>query len=235
MLSEEPPRGQRISTSRVKKKVKKFLQEKGIKWRFNLARAPWWGRLFERLVGSMKSVPRKVLKNSRFDYEELETVIVEVEGTLNNRPLTYDYDEVHAEMLTPSHLLDGHRRSIFPDEGVAEEEFVDERRRMEFLTRKKLHFWNRWLCEYLNDLHEHHRVKGRQTRPIEKREIVLVEQENVPRGKWRLAKVERLIKGSDDISRGARVRVVNTRGKVLIPSMPDPEIIPHGNSNLSIK
>ena len=59
-----------------------FLQEKGIKWRFNLARALWWGGLFERLVGSMKRMLRKVLKNNRFDYEELETIIVEVEQTL---------------------------------------------------------------------------------------------------------------------------------------------------------
>ena len=105
--------------------------------------------------------------------------------------------------------------SILPDEGVAEEKFVDERRRMEFLTRKRLHFWNRCLREYLTDLREHHRVKGRQTRPTEEGEIVLVEEENVPRGKWRLAKVERLIKGSDDIACGARVRVINRCGKVL--------------------
>ena len=65
------------------RKVQKFLQEKGIKWRFNLGRAPWWGGLCERLVGSMKRVLRKVLKNNNFDYEELETIIVEVEGTLH--------------------------------------------------------------------------------------------------------------------------------------------------------
>ena len=91
-------------------------------------------------------------------------------------------------MLTPSHLLYGHRMSTLSDEGVAEEEFVDERRQMEFPTRKKLHFWNKWLSEYLTDLREHHRVKGRQTRPIEEGEIALVEDENVPRGKWRLAR-----------------------------------------------
>ena len=66
----------------------------------------WWGGLLERPV---KRVLRKVLKNNHFDYEELETIIVEVEGTLNNRPLTYYYDEVHAEMLTPLHLLHGYR------------------------------------------------------------------------------------------------------------------------------
>ena len=31
------------------REVKKFLQEKGIKWRFDLVRTPWWSRLFERL------------------------------------------------------------------------------------------------------------------------------------------------------------------------------------------
>ena len=98
---------------------------------------PWWGRLFETLVGSLKRVLRKALRNSCFDYKELETIIVKVEGTLSNRPLTYDYNEVHAEKLTPSHLLYSHRMSTLLDEAVFEEKFVDERRRMEFLTRKK--------------------------------------------------------------------------------------------------
>ena len=207
------------------REMKKFLQEKYIKRRFNLARAPWWGGLFERPVGSMKSVLRKVLKNSRFDYEELETIIVEAEGTLNNRPLTYDYDELHAEILTPSHLLHGYRMSTLPD-GVVEEEFVDERRRMEFLTRKTLHFWNRWLREYLTDLREHPRVKGRQTRPTKEKEMVLVQEENAPRGKSRLAKVERLIKGSDDNARRARVRVVNRCCKVLYLQCPIQKLYP---------
>ena len=48
----------------------------------------------------MKRVLRKVTKSSGFDYEELETIIIEAEGTLNSRPITYDYDEVHAVMLT---------------------------------------------------------------------------------------------------------------------------------------
>ena len=41
---------------------------------------------------------------------------------------------------------------------------------------------------------------------------MLVENENVLRGKWKTAVVEELIKGSDGEIRGASVRLVNTKG-----------------------
>ena len=34
--------------------VKQYLERQGIKWRFNVPRAPWWGGLFDRLVRSMR-------------------------------------------------------------------------------------------------------------------------------------------------------------------------------------
>ena len=42
-------------------------------------------------------------------HEELLTILVEVEVTLNNKLLTYSYDEVEVEVLTPSHLIFGRR------------------------------------------------------------------------------------------------------------------------------
>ena len=38
------------------KEVKNSLTNKGIDWRFNLERAPWWGGFFERLIGLVKVV-----------------------------------------------------------------------------------------------------------------------------------------------------------------------------------
>ena len=32
-------------------------------------------------------------------------MLMEVECTLNARPLTYEYNKVHGEVLTPSHLM----------------------------------------------------------------------------------------------------------------------------------
>ena len=93
--------------------VRAYMQDNCVKWQFNLERAPWWGGFFERLVGLVKRCLRKVLGNAKLTFEELLTTLVEVEGTLNSRPLTYIYDEVENDVLTPNHLIFG-RRSFGP-------------------------------------------------------------------------------------------------------------------------
>ena len=55
-------------------------------------RAPWWW-VSGRLVSSTKRCLKKTIGRSSLSYEELRTVLLEVERTLNNRPLTYLYDE----------------------------------------------------------------------------------------------------------------------------------------------
>ena len=70
----------------------------------------------------MKRCLRKVLGNARLTFDELFTVLIEVEGTLNSRPLTYDYQEEGEEILTPSHLMFGRRIKTMPDEIIEDEE-----------------------------------------------------------------------------------------------------------------
>ena len=61
------------------------------------------------MAGSVKRCLRKASGNSRLSKDELLTVLVEIEGTLNSRPLTYEYNEAETETLTPSHLIFGRR------------------------------------------------------------------------------------------------------------------------------
>ena len=56
-------------------------------------------------MGSVKRCLRKVLGNASLTQDELTTVLVEVEATLNSRPLTYQHEEIDSQILTPSHLL----------------------------------------------------------------------------------------------------------------------------------
>ena len=51
------------------------------------------GGFFERMVGCVKQCLRKALGKARLTQDELEIVLVEVECTLNSRPLTYEYDD----------------------------------------------------------------------------------------------------------------------------------------------
>ena len=58
---------------------------------------------------------RKILGKVQVTYEELLTVLIEVEGVINSRALTYVYPEVTEEPLTPSHLVIGRSLNTLPD------------------------------------------------------------------------------------------------------------------------
>jgi hypothetical protein len=62
------------------------------------------------MVRSVKRSLRKTLGNARLTSDELNTVLVE--GTLNARPLTDEYEEFDGEVLTPSHLIYRYGRAI---------------------------------------------------------------------------------------------------------------------------
>lgn len=49
------------------------------------------GRFWERLVKCIKTPLKKELGRSTLDFEELRTVLVEVESVVNARPITYTY------------------------------------------------------------------------------------------------------------------------------------------------
>ena len=103
-------------------KIRAELQNKRVTWRFNLERAPWWGGFFERMVRSVKRCLRKVLGNAKLTVEELSTVLVEVEGTLNARPMTEEYEEFESEVLTPSHVIYGRAINFIPERQGAKQE-----------------------------------------------------------------------------------------------------------------
>ena len=89
--------------------LKAFNMRSGTVWRFILAKAPWWGGLFERLICSSKRCLRKRVRNCTLTHDEFYTVLVQTEGVLNSRPLTYfDEDDIE-DLFTPIHLYCGHR------------------------------------------------------------------------------------------------------------------------------
>ena len=204
-----------------------YLGTTRVEWKFNLERAPWWGGFFERMVQSVKRCLRKVLGNARLTFDELLTTLVEVEGTLNSRPLTYAYDEVGSEPLTPSHLMVGRRLMSMPvgnDSDESEEGYCS--RRFQYLSKKKQHFWNRWRREYLADLREFHRGKREGSeRVVEKGDVVIVHEDNVKRGNWKMAVVEELIARRDGVVRGARVRLAQ-KGRAVFLSRPVQKLYP---------
>ena len=172
--------------------VRRHLANKGVKWTFNFKRAPWWGGYFERLVQSVKRCLKKILKNAKVTSEELQTVLVEIESTLNSRPLTFaSSGEIEAH-LTPYHLLCGRRLLAMQDQEeieISQPNAEEARGRVALLERQKDHFSIRWRNEYLLELRNSHRLKTRdaenQTVPVG--DVVIVHEHGLHRGLWKLA------------------------------------------------
>ena len=96
--------------------VKQYLANRQVDWQFVMKRAPWWGGFWERLVRSVKRCLKKSFGRSLLTFEELRTLVVEIEATLNNRPLTYIYDDEEglSYPLTPADLIYGRQIATMP-------------------------------------------------------------------------------------------------------------------------
>ena len=66
---------------------------------------------------SIKKPLKKILGRSTLSFDVIRTVLVEIEGVLNSRPLTYMYDdkELISYPLTPSDLIYGRRITSTPN------------------------------------------------------------------------------------------------------------------------
>ena len=171
------------------KEVKKYLTASRIKWTNILSKAPWHGSIYERLIKSVKRSLKKILRNASVTQDELYTLVVEIEGTLNNRPLTYLSVEEFDKALTPSHLICGRRLESLPDREIKDvtEENLNRKlllKRQEFIAKLLSHWWNRWKHEYLVDLRESHNLStkriGQPT--IAVGDVVIVHEDETPRG-----------------------------------------------------
>ena len=190
--------------------LKRLLAEYSISWKYNVALAPWWGGFFERLVKSTKRCLKKSLGTARVTYEELLTVIVETEGILNSRPLTYVSDEmrdllISLQLVIGRRLLNSHGNAKQPRAGYT---VRDLSRREKYLNTLLLHFWKRWQKEYLTELRVHHNYKSSNRKlTIKIGDVVCVYKGKAPRQLWSMGVVKSLITGRDGYHRGAVVTV----------------------------
>ena len=99
---------QLLKDSVTQQAIADFCSSQHIQWKFIPERAPHFGGLWEAAVKSMKVHLRKIVGDVKLSFEELATVLTQVEACLNSRPLTPlpDADDGF-EALTPGHFLVG--------------------------------------------------------------------------------------------------------------------------------
>ena len=91
------------------------LTGKGCQWRFTPARAPWFGAIWERTIGIVKAALKKVLGRALVTVSELQTILLEIEMAVNDRPLSYTSASIDDPLpISPSMLIRGRQLTPFP-------------------------------------------------------------------------------------------------------------------------
>ena len=213
-------------------KVKAFLLQERITWNFNVPRGSWWGGFFEIIVKLVKRCLRKILRNARLTFEELETILAEIEAVLNSRPLIYSHDEL-SEPLTPLMLVTGKRllnkdNDVLYDVTMANEDTNTLNRRARYLCKLLSYFRGRWRREYLTSLREHHNclLTKKLVRPVQCGDIVNVYDEKIKRQLWNIGRIKELLPGRDGQVRSAIVRTMDKSKKPVNLIRPVQKFIP---------
>ena len=194
------------------------LTRQGVRWQFITERSPWEGGAWERMVRSVKRCIVKVVGRAMLSFNEMSTILVEIEGVINSRPITYVHDDSEGVSypLTPSHLINGRNLAHLPHnryyELISTYETLSNRAKYNRLLLS--HFTKRWKNEYLLGLMEACRPRSQAREPvISTGDIVLIKNEQTKRSFWKLGKIVELFPGTDGSIRSAKVQIVNDQGK----------------------
>ncbi|GBO40248.1 hypothetical protein AVEN_164417-1, partial [Araneus ventricosus] len=203
--------------------LKKFVGIHEITWQFIPPHAPWWGGFYERLMRSIKEPLRKILGRASLSFEEMTTILAEVELVLNHRPLTYTSNDLDEPLpLTPAHFLfpgqenlsyPVHFLEIFTNQPSTKENLT---RRVVYQTKLLRHIWGKWKNNYLMQLRNAHNfVNSFPVRDLKKGEVVLLEGTTKSKFLWPLGVIEDVIVGRDGHIRSCIVRT--SKGQLKRP------------------
>ena len=199
------------------REVTDFLRHYDISCEFILQKSPWWGRFYEKLIDITKMSLKKVVGKARLSYDELVTVICEVDNSINLHPLTYLTEENYQTLLTPYHLLYGWNINDRNEPlNNIETNQTSAIVRVKHLQTVLEHFKKRFCVEYLLSLHEKHSYVKNKTSSqhyLKEGDVVLIKENSIPWLSWKKGVIEKLSIGNGKNVRGASVQTTWEIGK----------------------
>ncbi|GJQ73837.1 hypothetical protein Trydic_g18774 [Trypoxylus dichotomus] len=143
--------------------------------------------------------------NVSITFEELLTVLTQVEGILNSRPIfpmSSDPNDLNA--LTPGHFLIGRPISYLPQPNLLEvkENNLSRYQRLQQMTQ---HIWTRWSREYISELQQKTKWKS-NLGSINAGDIVVIKDDHLPPSRWKLGRITEVQPGKDNVVRVVTIR-----------------------------
>ena len=186
--------------------ISEFCAMQNITWKFIPERTPHFGGLWEAAVKAMKSRLKRVIGETKLNFEEFSTVLTQVEACLNSRPIApLPCDGDTLEPLTPGHFLIGRPLEALPDP-PASYRSISLLKRWHLCQNLIRHFWKRWVGEYI-DITRRFTKWHHPSRNLQIGDIVLLQEDNLIPTKWPLGRIVNTYPGKDNL-----VRVKTSRG-----------------------
>ena len=182
------------------------LSKNGSRWEFGPADSPWYQGAAESLIKSAKrAFLLSVGNNEKLSFSELLTSFTEVANILNERPIGFmPSTDNEINVLTPNLLLLGRSACRNPGgyEFPAETSIFG---RVNLVQDVVDAFWKNWTQLYAPTLLQQSKWR-QEERPLSPGDIVLVADQNVVRGEYRVAEVHEVHPSKDGIVRRVSVR-----------------------------
>lgn len=183
--------------------VQDELTRQQIQWHFNPA-----GGLWEAGVKSIKHHLHRVMGSSRLTYEEFQTLIIQIEGILNSRPLVpASADPSDLGVLTPAHFLIGEPINAIPESNLTDVK-EGHLQRWKLIQQRQQLFWRRWSSEFISRLQQ--RPKWLHPTPeLKTGHLVIIKDERLPPLTWKLGRVITVHPGADGHVREATIKTAD--------------------------
>ena len=196
--------------------IKQFLLSKGcdyVEFKFNVPSASHMGGVWERQIRTVRNVLNALMQqvSGQLNDDSLRTVMCEAAAIVNSRPLTVENvnDPLSLNPLTPNHLLTMKSSVLLSPPGKFDESDLYARKRWRRVQHLVNEFWYRWRREYLQNLQT--RQKWVQPkRNLKVNDVVIVKDENLPRGEWCLGRVIETFPSQDGYVRSVKLAIGNS-------------------------
>ncbi|XP_055604263.1 uncharacterized protein LOC129752516 [Uranotaenia lowii] len=187
-----------FSSPKETDRIATALATEGIQWKMIPPRAPNFGGLWEAAVKVAKKHLVRQLGSTFLLYEDLVTILSQIEGAMNSRPLApLSEDPNDFEAITPSHFLIGSQLQALPYPDL---EDVPENRlknRYQVIQQKQQLFWYHWQTEYLKELQRLNLKIG---------QVMILQDDPLPPMRWPLVRIMELHPGADGVTRVVTIR-----------------------------
>lgn len=174
-----------------------FCNTNYIEHKFTVPLASHMGGIYEAGIKSVKSLLKKHLHSTKLTYELLYTVLVQIEGIINSRPL-YPITDLPNDVtcLTPAHFLVGTAITDLPEPNLLNSNESRLNVYKKIIQIKQI-FWKQFYFSYLSELQTRNKWFQVQNN-INIGDLVIIKDEATPPTLWPLGRVISTNKSKSD-------------------------------------